>query len=76
MTYEKALEEMIMKVPKREAVYYAMQALRKQIPSEPYFDHFGNVSGCRICGCVVQTGWKYCAKCGQKLLWEEKENDQ
>ncbi len=51
-----------------EALTIAIEAMKKQIPMKPYFEH---VYFCSVCNSEVVSGTDYCWNCGQKLDWKE-----
>ncbi len=61
-----------------EALRIAIKAVEKQIPKKP----ITTADGCKACSCglVLQEDNKrrcfyYCDRCGQRIDWEECEND-
>lgn len=64
-----------------EALYMAVEALKKQIPEEPYLSGDGYWNGeiiydtweCPNCGETYELDYddcKYCPKCGQAIDWK------
>ena len=58
-----------------EVLKMAIEALRKQEPVKPTYDHRYGELGCSFCGNLV-SGWEegpnYCPNCGQKIDWSEE----
>lgn len=56
-----------------ESVEFALEAMDKQYPMKPTYDHRYAEMGCSVCGNMV-SGWEelpnYCPNCGQKQDWE------
>lgn len=53
----------------------AIKALEKQLPKKPVLKRnaYGGISVCPICG--ASDYGKYCRQCGQRINWEEEENE-
>ena len=64
-------------LPLASAVKLAIEALEKQIPKKPLPDNEYHLKGiCPTCGVhFLDKGTKYCGNCGQRLKWEDDEND-
>ena len=58
-----------------EALEQAVEALWKQEPMKPTYDHRYAEMGCESCGNIV-SGWEespnYCPNCGQAIDWSEE----
>lgn len=59
-----------------EALDIAIEALEKQLPKKVAFKRnaYGGISVCPICG--ASDYGKYCRQCGQRINWEEEENER
>ena len=59
-----------------EAEKIAIEAMEKQEPMKPTYDHRYAELGCSVCGNMV-SGWEepanYCPNCGQSIDWREDE---
>ena len=59
------------------------KALEKQMPQEPNTDSapYNNtknsikVNVCPNCDEMIEEAWDYCPYCGQKIKWEQNENE-
>ena len=57
-----------------EALEQAVEALLKQEPMKPTYDHRYAEMGCSVCGNMMGRGddkANYCPECGQKIDWED-----
>ena len=58
-----------------EALKMAVEALWKQEPMKPTYDHRYAEMGCSVCGNMV-SGWEetpdYCPQCGQAIDWSDE----
>ena len=58
-----------------ESVEIALEAMQKQDPTKPTYDHRYAELGCAFCGNLV-SGWEelpnYCPQCGQAIDWSEE----
>ena len=59
-----------------EASEIVIEALEKQVPMKPVYDHRYHELGCVDCGNLVSV-WEetpnYCPQCGQKLDWSDED---
>ena len=70
-------EEFIKEIAEQEDIEIMIQSLEKQIPKKPLPDKEFHLKGiCPTCGVhFLDKLTKYCGNCGQKLKWEDEEND-
>ncbi len=87
MTTAEAIEEINKRIENIERYYadglreylevlkMALEALRKQEPVKPAYDHRYAEMGCSVCGNML-GGWEelpnFCPNCGQAIDWREE----
>ena len=54
-----------------EACLLACEALEKQIPKKPYWEH--GVWHCKSCGLYIFSDEYFCPVCGQAIDWSDDE---
>ena len=54
-----------------EACLLACEALEKQIPKKPYWEH--GVWHCKSCGLYIFNDEYFCPVCGQAIDWSDDE---
>ena len=54
-----------------EAYDLAIDALEKQIPKKPYWEH--GVWHCKSCGLYIFSDEYFCPVCGQAIDWSDGE---
>ena len=54
-----------------EAMNLAIEALEKQIPKKPYWEH--GVWHCKSCGLYIFNDEYFCPVCGQAIDWSDDE---